>query len=187
MFTDIVHLPEDRRRTGLQYALRILVGSTIAWFALYSVGHHDPLWAVISVIMVSEPEWQNAVLAFRWRVINTLVGCGVGVLFLWGAGPSIWSILFAMVASVLISAWVMDAPTGWRIGPISTAIVMTPGVLQHNQYLGMHDALLRTSAVLAGSAIAVIVSWFLDVILPKLKPKLRSKPKPKSTRPEPSA
>lgn len=174
MFTDIVHLPLHRRRTGLQYAIRILIGSLAAWLALHSIGHHDPLWAMISVVMVSEPELHSAVLAFRWRVINTLVGCGVGVLFLWAAGPSVWSTLFAMVACVLICTWVMDAPTGWRIGPVSTAIVMMPGVLQHNQHTGMEEALLRTSAVLAGSAIAVIVAWLLDVALPRLNPRRRS-------------
>jgi uncharacterized membrane protein YccC len=173
MFTDIVHLPADRRKTGGQYAIRILVGSAVAWIALYSVGHHDPLWAIISVVMVSEPELHSAVLAFRWRVTNTLVGCSIGVLFLWAAGPQIWSILLAMVACVLISTWVMDAPTGWRIGPISTAIVMMPGVLQHNEHKGMEEALLRTSAVLAGSAIAVIIAWLLDVVFPKLKPRRR--------------
>jgi uncharacterized membrane protein YccC len=175
MFTDIIHLPEDRRKTGAQYAIRIAIGSMIAWFALHSIGHHDPLWAMISVVMVSEPALQSAVSAFRWRVTNTLVGCGMGVLFLWAAGPSIWSILAAMVACVLICVWIIDAPTGWRLGPISTAIVMTPVVLQqHIPRIGMEEALLRTSAVLAGSAIAVIVSWVLDVALPKLKPRQRT-------------
>ena len=174
MFTDIIHLPEDRRKTGFQYAIRIFIGSTVAWYALHSVGHHDPLWAVISVVMVSEPAFQSAVLAFRWRVINTLVGCGVGVLFLWIAGPSIWAILAAMVSCVLISVWIMDAPTGWRIGPISSAIVMKPVVLRPHEHMGMDQALLRTSAVLAGSAIAVIVSWILDIALPKLRPRQRS-------------
>lgn len=174
MFTDIIHVPQTRRRVGGQYALRILIGSCVAWLLLHSVGHHDPLWAMISVVMVSEPELQSAVLAFRWRVTNTVVGCAVGVLFLWGAGPSIGSILLAMVACVLVCTWIIDAPTGWRIGPISTAIVMTPGVLQHSQQTGMEEALLRTSAVLAGSAIAVIVAWFLDVVLPKLGPRRSS-------------
>lgn len=174
MFTDIVHLPQDRRKTGAQYAIRILIGSVVAWLALHSVGHRDPLWAIISVIMVSEPEVRSAVLAFRWRVTNTVIGCAVGVAFLGAAGASISSILSAMVACVLICTWVIDAPTGWRIGPISTAIVMTPGVLQHNQHTGMEEALLRTSAVLAGSAIAVIVAWFLDIVLPKLRAQPRS-------------
>jgi uncharacterized membrane protein YccC len=173
MFTDIVHLPKDRRKTGVQYAIRILIGSSVAWLVLYSVGHHDPLWAMISVVMVSEPELPSAVVAFRWRVTNTVVGCGVGVLFLWIAGPSVWSILIAIVTCVLICVWVIDAPTGWRIGPISTLIVMTP-VLQNGQHTGMEEALLRTSAVLAGSAIAVIVAWILDVVLPKLRPRQRS-------------
>src|ERR1700761_9491730 len=150
MFTDAFYVPEDRRRVGAQYALRIFLGSVVAWFALHSFGHHDPLWAVISVVMVSEPQLQSALLAFRWRMINTIIGCGVGILFLWGAGPSIWSLLFALVACVLICVWIFDAPTGWRIGPISCLIVMTPGVLQHNRELGLNQALMRTVAVLSG-------------------------------------
>jgi uncharacterized membrane protein YccC len=174
MLSDIVHLDEDRRNTSAQYAFRILVGSLVAWLALHSVGHRDPLWAIISVIMVSEPDIHNAVVAFRWRVTNTLIGCAAGVFFLWIAGASIWSILCALFACVLICTWVFDAPTGWRIGPISSVIVMMPGVLQHSEHTGMREALLRTSAVLAGSAIAVIVSWFLDVLWPRLRPRPRS-------------
>jgi hypothetical protein len=175
MFTDIVHLHENRRKTGAQYAIRILIGSTVAWLVLHSVGHHDPLWAIISVIMVSEPELGSAVVAFRWRVLNTVVGCAVGVLFMWATGPQIWSILVAMVACVLICTWVMDAPTGWRIGPDQHRDcddARRPAAQPADGDAG--GAAAHQCCALAGSAIAVIVAWLLDVLLPKLKPRRRS-------------
>jgi uncharacterized membrane protein YccC len=60
-----------------------------------SLGHRDPLWAMISVVIVSDAELGATVKAFR--------GCAVGLTFLWVLGPANWSILLAMSAAVLFS------------------------------------------------------------------------------------
>jgi uncharacterized membrane protein YccC len=50
---------------GLHYAVRILVGTTFVWLMLRKVGDADPLWAVISLIVVTEPRIEAAWLAFH--------------------------------------------------------------------------------------------------------------------------
>jgi uncharacterized membrane protein YccC len=144
--------------SGIGYAVRILAGTTIVWLALYHFKGIDPLWAIISVVVVSEPELGPAVLAFKSRVANTVIGCAVGLLFLFVVGPADWSILLAMAVSVLICTSFIHVPISWRIAPITVALVMKPSVLSHSVSAGIPVALHRTGEVLFGSAVAVCVS-----------------------------
>ena len=73
--------------TGLHYAVRIFVGTTAVWLLLRSVGDADAVWAVISVIVVTEPQMQTAWRSLGSRVVNTLTGCAMGMIFLLLAGP----------------------------------------------------------------------------------------------------
>jgi uncharacterized membrane protein YccC len=144
--------------SAIGYAIRILVGTTIVWLALYHINGVYPLWAVISVVVVSEPELETAVLAFKSRVANTLIGCAVGLIFLLVLGPAVWSILLAMAVAVVICTSFIRVPGSWRISPITVALVMTPSVLSHSVSAGLSIALRRTGEVLFGSAVAICVS-----------------------------
>jgi len=144
--------------SGIGYAIRIVAGTTIVWLALYHIKGVDPLWAVISVVVVSEPELGTAVLAFKSRVANTLIGCAVGLVFLFVLGPAAWSILLAIAASVVVCTSLIRVPVSWKIAPITVALVMTPSVLSHSVSAGLPTALRRTGEVLFGSAVAVCVS-----------------------------
>src|SRR6267143_6685379 len=88
--------------SGLQYAVRILIGCVIVWFVLDRTNHHNPLWAVISIIVATEPELSAALMAFNSRIVNTFIVCAVGLAFLYLLGPSFGSILLGIAASVLI-------------------------------------------------------------------------------------
>jgi uncharacterized membrane protein YccC len=144
--------------SGIGYAVRILIGTLIVWLALARIKNVDPLWAVISVVIVSEPELQTAVLAFKSRTANTLIGCAVGLVFLFVLGPAVWSILLAMAVAVVICTSFIRLPLSWRIAPITVALVMMPSVLNHSASAGLSIALRRTGEVLFGSAVAVCVS-----------------------------
>ncbi len=74
--------PAVPQPSGLQYAVRILIGCAIVWFVLNRINHPSPLWALISVIIVTEPELSAAFLAFNSRIVNTLIGCAIGLSFL---------------------------------------------------------------------------------------------------------
>jgi uncharacterized membrane protein YccC len=97
-------------------------------------------------------------LAFKSRTANTLIGCAVGLLFLFVLGPAVWSILLAMAVSVVICTSFIRVPLSWRIAPVTVALVMMPSVLNHSTAAGLSIALRRTGEVLFGSAVAVCVS-----------------------------
>lgn len=152
------------RLAGWQLALRILIGAGTVWVLVHHFGHRDPLWAMISVVIVSEPELDATLLNFRGRALHTVIGCAVGLAFLYTFGPQNWSILLAMAVSVLIVTNLVSQVVAWRITPVTVAIVMMPSVIQGSRIAGTPIALVRTLEVLLGSAVAVGVSWIFAEI-----------------------
>lgn len=152
------------RIAGLELSLRILIGAAIVWLIAERFAHHDPLWGMISVVIVSDTELNAALTAFRGRVLNTVTGCAIGLLALYAMGPQSWSILVAMSVAVLVSSnFVLTVPA-WRIAPVTVAIVMMPGLLIGSRTAGTPIALMRTVWVLVGSAVAVLVSLLFAFI-----------------------
>src|SRR5258708_10603478 len=122
-------VPAVPQPSGVQYAVRILIGCVIVWFVLNRINHPNPLWALISVIIVTEPELSAAFLAFNSRIVNTLIGCAIGLSFLYLLGPSHWSILLGIIVSVIIFTSLIRVPRSWRVAPVTLAILITPTVL----------------------------------------------------------
>ncbi len=152
------------RLAGWQLSLRILIGAGLVWVLVHHFGRHDPLWAMISVVIVSEPELDATLVNFRGRALHTVIGCAVGLAFLYTFGPQNWSILLAMAVSVLIVTNLVSQVVAWRITPVTVAIVMMPSVIQGSRVGGTPIALARTLEVLLGSAVAVLVSWIFAEI-----------------------
>jgi len=145
--------------SGLQYAVRIFIGCVIVWFLLDLLHHPNTLWAVISIIVVTEPELSAALVAFNSRTVNTLIGCAVGLTFLYLLGPSFGSILLGITVSVLICTHLIRVPGSWRVAPVTVAIVMTPSVLGGSRAAGLATAIERTEEVLLGSGVALLITF----------------------------
>jgi uncharacterized membrane protein YccC len=147
-----------RRLSGLRYAVRVLISGVIVWFLLGVLAHVDPLWGLISAVVVTDLKVQSAMKNFVSRMLNTLIGCATGLVLLKLFGASAWVVLLAMALSIIISADLVRVPISWRIAPITAAIVMTPAYLSHSPHAGQLAALQRTGEVVVGSAVAVVVS-----------------------------
>jgi uncharacterized membrane protein YccC len=150
-------LPRDP--LGLHYAVRVLAGTTAVWVLLRAAGDDNPVWAVIALIMVTEPQTATAWRAFLDRVVNTVIGCATGLLFLLVAGPEPWLLPPALTVAVLVSTYVVRRPQTWRVGPVTAALVLAAGVAAHSQEKGLAVAGQRAGEVLLGSAVALVVSW----------------------------
>jgi uncharacterized membrane protein YccC len=156
--------PAPPEPSGLQYAVRILIGCVVVWFVLEHTNRHNPLWALISVIIVTEPELGAAFLAFNSRIVNTLIGCAVGLSFLYLLGPSFWSVLLGILISVLICTSLIRIPGSWRVAPITVAIVMTTSLVGSARTAGLTAAIERTEEVLLGSATALLITYVATLI-----------------------
>ena len=159
--------------TGLHYAVRIFVGTAALWILLRWAGDANPIWAVISLIVVIEPKVESAWLSFLSRVANTVIGCVIGLLFLLPPAPEGWLLAAAVTTTVLVCTYLIRMPLSWRIAPITAALILTSGAGDPSPWGGLEIALRRTVDVLLGSAMALLVTWLLSLVW-----KLRDAPPP---------
>ena len=67
---------------GIHYAVSIFFATVVLWLLVHKLAKANPVWAISSMVATSDPLMKQAVLFLRSRIINTLVGCGVGLLFI---------------------------------------------------------------------------------------------------------
>ena len=153
-----------RNVMGLHYAVRIFVGTTAVWLLLRFVGDADPIWAVISVIVVTEPQLQTAWLTLGSRIVNTIIGCTTGVMFLLLAGPEVWVLPLAVTATVLVCTYVVRLSSSWRLAPATAALILASAVVEQSRIGGAEVALHRAGEVVLGCAVAFLVTWCMSKI-----------------------
>jgi uncharacterized membrane protein YccC len=158
---------------GARFALNVFLASAILWYLLRHVADTNPIWAIASMVAASEPQVKEAARMFRSRIINVLVGCAVGLLFLVIGGASEWKLPVAMAVAVLISSYVVHIQTMWRQAPITAALVIAAGLMHHSKLSGIENGLHKVAEVLLGCLMGLCVSWFMSRIwpLPETPPK----------------
>lgn len=156
-------LEDDAR--GIHYAASIFIATTVLWILVNAVGDANPIWAISSMVATSDPQLKQALSTFRGRIVNTLLGCVVGLTFV-GLGHTAWQLPFAMAITVLVSSYVVRVPTMWRQAPITAAIVIAGGLQHHEKLTAVEQGLHRVTEVLFGCLVGVAVAWLLSRIWP---------------------
>ena len=149
---------------GVHLAVNVLIGSTVIWLLLRGAGDLNPIWAITSLIAASDPHVDQALKTLRGRIINALLGCAVGLLFLVVGSAGEWKLPFAMAAAVLLSSYVVRVEVMWRQAPITAAIVIAGGVTHHSKITGVEAGLERVGEVMLGCIVGVLVSVFMSKI-----------------------
>ena len=109
---------------GVRFAINVFIATAILWYLLRYVADTNPIWSIASMVAASEPQVREAQRMFRSRMINVLVGCVVGLVFLLVGGSSEWKLPLALAVTVLVSSYVIHVQTMWRQAPITAAIVI---------------------------------------------------------------
>jgi uncharacterized membrane protein YccC len=151
---------------GIHYAASIFVATAVLWVSVSDLAHVDPIWAISSMVATSDPLMKQAVLGFRSRIINTLVGCVVGILFIILGGTRIIMLPLAMAVTVLLSSYVVRIPTMWRQAPITAAIVIAAVFEHHSKLSGLEAGFRRVGEVLFGCVIGLVVAWLFSKLWP---------------------
>jgi uncharacterized membrane protein YccC len=161
---------------GVRFAMNVFIASIIVWITLRLFTHASPIWAIASMVASSEPVVRQSLKMFRSRLINTLVGCVVGLLFVSVGEPTAWKLPFALAITVLLASYVVRIPVMWRQAPITAAVVIAGSLPMHSKIVGAETGLRRVSEVIFGCVIALAVSWIMAKIWPV--PDSGSAPKP---------
>jgi uncharacterized membrane protein YccC len=155
------------------YAFRICLGCIIVWLTLNYFHDSKKIWALISVILISDPDFDNVRNSTVSRVINTLTGCILGIFFIYFTGVNFWSLMLAITVAVIISTSFKKYPSSWKLAPVTVAIIMASAISEDSQLKGaMQIAISRTAEVLYGSLIAFLLAFVLLYIEKKSKVKI---------------
>ena len=153
------------RENAFVYMSKLITGSLIVWYGLRALGIPEPFWAMISVIVVTEPELKVAKRNFRARVINTINGTIAAALALWIFGATFFAALAAMTAATLVAMSVGRYPDNWRLAPNTTVIPMSAALTGTGFVDEMRLAMLRVAEVMTGSTVAllqtVVYGWII--------------------------
>ena len=151
--------------TGVHYAVSMFVATTVLWILVKEIGDANPIWAISSMVATSDPNVKQAFSTFRGRILNTLLGCAMGLLFVW-LGRTEWQLPFAMAVTVIVSSYLVRIPAMWRQAPITAAIVIAGGLQHHDKMAAMEQGLHRVAEVLLGCFVGIVVAWVLAQLWP---------------------
>jgi uncharacterized membrane protein YccC len=151
---------------GIHYAVSIFFATAVLWLVVHKMAKSNPIWAISSMVATSDPLMKQAIMFLRSRLINTLVGCGVGLLFIAVGGEKLIMLPIAMAVTVLLSSYVVRVQTMWRQAPISAAFVISAGLEYHSRKHGFVAGVGRMSEVLFGCVVGVVVAWLVSVLWP---------------------
>ena len=150
---------------GVRFAVNVFIASIIVWITLRFFTHAYPIWALASMIASSEPVVKQGLKMFR-SLINTSVGCAVGLLFLSVGEPTAWKIPFTLAIAVLLASYVVRVPVMWRQAPITATVVIAGSLSTHSNIVGVVSGLRRVVEVIFGCVVALVVSWLMAKIWP---------------------
>jgi hypothetical protein len=88
---------------GVHLAVNIFVATTVLWLLLRLGADTNPIWAISAMIPALDPQMKVAVTNFRGRILNALLGCGTGLVFLLLGGTRELTLPLALSATVLLS------------------------------------------------------------------------------------
>ena len=155
---------------GVHFAVRVFAATVVLWVLLRQFADTNPIWAISSMIAVSDPQVHQAYLTFWGRIINGVVGCAVGLLFLAVGGSGEWKLPVAMAAAALISSYVVRMQVMYRQAPITAAIVIAGSLSHDSKMSGMEDGLKRVAEVMLGCVVGILVNWLISTIWPLAAP-----------------
>jgi uncharacterized membrane protein YccC len=149
-----------------RFAANVFVGSTFVWAVLSRFEGVSPIWAIAAMVASTDPQMDVAARMIRSRIVNVLVGAAVGLVFMLVGGSTPWKLPFALVATVLISSYLVRIPTMWRQAPITAALVIASGLSQQSASAGAKVALLKVAEVLFGCFVGFAISWLISRLWP---------------------
>jgi uncharacterized membrane protein YccC len=160
--------PSFPHRGGIawRFAANVFVGSTFVWVVLREFEGVSPIWAIAAMVASTDPQMDVATRMIRSRIVNVFVGALVGLAFMLFGGGSEWTLPFALVATVLISSYVVRIPTMWRQAPITAALVIASGLSKQSTSAGIEVGLLKVAEVIFGCVVGFAVSWLISLLWP---------------------
>ena len=140
------------------YASKIFLAASICWYGLTLAGIENPIWAVITVMVVSDPSLKTTFGLAKVRVINTFVGCAVGLASILYFGYSPINMILTATFTVACVTFTSRYPVNWRLAPVTVVILMDAGRLAQTHEEEFHYVMMRVMEIGIGCAVALALA-----------------------------
>lgn len=151
---------------GIHLAVNIFVATSVLWLILRRGANTTPIWAIASMVAVIDPQVRLAYQNFRGRILNTLLGSIVGLIFLIVGGSNEWKLPVAMSATVLLSAYGLRVQQNWRIAPTTAALIIASNLVHHSKMSSAEVGVRRVAEVILGCLVGILVAWLIAQVWP---------------------
>jgi uncharacterized membrane protein YccC len=147
-----------------QAMVAIPLGALILGLFFWHLRNTDPMWAIVSFVLVYDPDMRTAKTVGLARLVHTLAGTGLalGLVYLFGLHK--WLMPLGLALAALICGLVLRFRNSWRVLLITVTLVI--GASLYNPAAGTSVALLRGAEVFAGSVLAITFSWLVARFAP---------------------
>ena len=142
----------QKRNTAI-YLLKIITAVLLCFVLSLWVSQVDYIWALISSVLVMSPEGKDAVELSVIRIKGNIIGCLVGVLFLFAALENPTNII-AGASVALFACHRFRLMAGAR----STLVALIITLMQTDSTDHWGAAVSRVAAVVAGCGIALFAT-----------------------------
>lgn len=158
-------LPEVDTR-GIHLAVNIFVATSVLWLILRGGANTTPIWAIASMVSVIDPQVNLAYQNFRGRILNTLLGCIVGLIFLIVGGSTAWKLPVAMSATALLSSYALRVQQNWRIAPTTAALIIAASLAHRSKMSAAEVGVHRMTEVILGCLVGILITWLIGRVWP---------------------
>lgn len=140
------------------YASKIFLASIICWYGLLAVGIENPVWAVITVMVVSDPNLSTTLGLAKTRAINTIVGCAFGLASIFTFGYSPLLTIVTACITVMFVTMISRYPVNWRLAPVTVVILMDAARLAGTHEAELHYVMMRVVEIAFGSIVSLALA-----------------------------
>ena len=157
------------------YVLKVLLGALISWYGLIALGLPHPYWAIITICIASDPDWDTAVKVTTARFLNTLVGGAVGLSGVIYGGITPLTMFVCLAVTTILVTTIPRYPANWRLAPATVVIIMEVAVLEgRDRATEIHIAEQRVIQVFAGCVVALLLAWVFSALRERFSPKTQA-------------
>lgn len=154
-----------KMQSSVAYAVKVLLGGGICWYIMHLIGIPQPKWAMVTVMLVTDVSAHWNPDAYSARIIDTALGCIVGMFALVLFGCSIFVAMFAVAATITVVLPVVNYPSHWRLAPAMVMIVMAEDMGMVCDASDHAAAMLRVITIFLGCAVVIVVALGLDLLI----------------------
>jgi uncharacterized membrane protein YccC len=138
----------------------ISVGAVVLGLVFWSARGTDPMWAIISFVLVYDSDARAAASAGLSRLALTILGSALALAAVFALGLHKWVLPASLAVTAVVCTGFLRSRAGWRIVLVTVALIVGSSLLQPE--LGPYIAVTRSVEVACGSALAIGFSWIVS-------------------------